>query len=119
MSYKSKLDTRRLDAIRTNLRPRAKEIIARTAYQIEGQAKLNIQLWPLIDTGALFNSIQTEQSDKSDLLWIVHDGVEYGVYWELGHNNIFTRRYEKKPFMVPAVEAFRMSFYTSWNALFV
>ena len=35
-----------------------------------------------VDTGALKNSIEAEE--KTPLAWEIHDGVEYGVYQELG-----------------------------------
>jgi HK97 gp10 family phage protein len=31
----------------------------------------------------------------------------YWFMWEFGHNNLFTRRFERKPFMVPAIEMSR------------
>ena len=63
---------------------------------------MNIQRWSLIDTGDLWNSIEAERSKRG--LWSVHDGVEYGLYWELGHRNIFLRRYVRKPFFTPAID---------------
>jgi hypothetical protein len=46
----------------------------------------------------MLNSVTTTQ--QSEGVYWVHDGVEYGVYHELG-----THRISARPFMVPAVEA--------------
>lgn len=75
------------------------EIVAKAAFDIEAGAK---QRAP-VDTGALENSIQAEQEDS--LTWIVGDGVNYGVYQELG-----THKMPAHPFLVPATEAVRPSF---------
>jgi hypothetical protein len=98
-----KLDTAKLNQLIASMPERADKLTADAAYLIEGGAKMNIQAWPLIDTGALLNSIQAEK--KKSGRWIIHDGVEYGVYWELGHHNIFTRHYMRMPFLGPAVVA--------------
>lgn len=34
----------------------------------------------------------------------VGTNVPYALYWELGHHNIFTRRYERVPVWVPVAE---------------
>lgn len=96
-----KLDTSKLDRLLATIPGKADEVVGQAAMLIEQQAKLNIQRWPLIDTGALLNSIQAEREKPGK--WIVHDGVEYAVFWELGHRNIFLRRYVRKPFLGPAI----------------
>lgn len=55
---------------------------------------------PGVDTGALSNSIHAAKI--SDGVWAVRDGVEYGIYHEIGTVNIAAR-----PWMVPAVERVR------------
>jgi HK97 gp10 family phage protein len=64
-----------------------------------------------VDTGALQNSIRA--SMQSDLLWWVGDGVEYGIYQELG-----TSRMAAHPFMRPAVEMVQREYTGMWVALF-
>jgi HK97 gp10 family phage protein len=93
-----KLDTRRLDAMARGLKTNTSNALARTARQVEATAKMNIIAKDIIDTGAMLNSVTTTQ--QSEGVYWVHDGVEYGVYHELG-----THRISARPFMVPAVEA--------------
>ena len=101
MSVTVKLDTTKLDQLLATLPGNADKVTADAALLIEQGAKMRIQEWPLIDTGALLNSIKADRKKRG--VWIVHDGVEYGVYWELGHHNIFTRHYMRMPFLGPAV----------------
>lgn len=96
-----RLDTSRLDQLLMSIPGDADEIVGKAAMLIEQQAKSNIRGWQLIDTGALLNSIMAERVKRGR--WLVHDGVEYGLYWELGHRNLFLRRYVRKPFFTPAI----------------
>lgn len=93
-----KLDTRKLDALARGLKTNTSNALARTARQVEATAKMNIISKDIIDTGAMLGSVTTTQQSEG-VFW-VHDGVEYGVYHELGTHKISAR-----PFMVPAVEA--------------
>jgi HK97 gp10 family phage protein len=93
MSVTVRLDTRVLDALAKNLDTNTDGALKALAYQVEGQAK---SLAP-VDTGALKGSIWTDR--KRAGLYHVSDGVEYGIYQELG-----TSRMAAHPFMVPAVE---------------
>jgi hypothetical protein len=120
MSATIKLDTTKLNQLIASVPNRADELTRKAAFMIEQQAKMNIQAWPLIDTGALLNSIAVERIKKSNYQvgdfggytrqrksrfgWRqVSAGMEYGVFWELGHRNIFTRHYMRMPFLGPAV----------------
>lgn len=129
----TRLDTRRLDAILSGLDPRGEELIAATARQVQGIVKDSMVSGhgrtykvsksgalhqasapgepPAPDIGNLKNSIEATQQRR--LLWWVHDGVEYGLYLELG-----TSRMAPRPFMVPAVEKIRPQFYKRWAELF-
>jgi len=123
----AKLDTTGLDRLTAQLEARAEKIIAAAAFEIEGQAKANI-LRPtsshpkeLVDTGALLNSIQAEKRGR--LSWWIHDGVEYGIHWELGfHQMVFGKfqmmKISQHPFLIPAVEKVRAKFNTMWAELF-
>jgi len=92
-----RLDTTKLDALARGLKVNTKDALAAVAFQVEANAKSNIIAKDIIDTGAMMNSVQTTQQSPNSY-W-VHDGVEYGIYHELGTHKIGAR-----PFMVPAVE---------------
>ena len=64
-----------------------------TAYQVEGLAENKAP----VRTGALKNSIHTEKVSHED--YRVADGVEYGIYQELG-----TYKMAAHPFLIPALK---------------
>jgi len=70
----------------------ARTALARTAYAIEGDAKV---LCP-VDTGNLVNSISTDVDGMSAE---IGPTAEYGIYVELG-----TSRMAGQPFMAPAAD---------------
>lgn len=107
MAVKVTLDTRILDKIIKQYPAESKQIIAATAFQIEGKAKKNAP----VDTGALRNSIMAEE--VSDYLWQVGDSVEYGIYQELG-----TSRMAAQPFLIPALMSVEKWFLAQWRKLF-
>ncbi len=88
-----KIDTKVLDAMIKNLKINADEAVHTIAYDVEAEAK---QLAP-VDTGALRNSIHNARI--GDKTYWVQDGVNYGIYQELGSYKMAAH-----PFMVPAVE---------------
>ncbi len=69
------------------------QIIGRAAFDIETEAK---KMAP-VETGALRASLNAERVGEAH--YIVSDGVEYGVFQELG-----TSRMAAHPFLVPAFE---------------
>lgn len=89
-----KLDTAILDKFAANLGITTDRALAATAHQVEGYAA---HAAPVL-TGALKNSIHTEKQ-RECVFWVL-DGVEYGIYQELG-----TGKMAAHPFMVPAVES--------------
>lgn len=101
-----RLDTTVLDRLTAETRPRAGVIVMETAFLVEGDAKM---LAP-VDTGALKNSLHTER--KGDLMATVSDGMEYGIFQELG-----TSRMRAQPFMVPALEKNRTQFVEKFRGL--
>jgi hypothetical protein len=103
------LDTRELDRITKELKPRAQRILKAAAAEISGKAKIMAP----VDTGALRNSIDFRQVDE--FTWWVEDGVEYGIYVELPG---ITRHWAGHPFMTPAVEWTRPHFDERWKELF-
>jgi len=130
MKSVAKLDTAVLDRITAQLEPRAANIIGRVAKEIEGDAKMRIgrpgpasHPRALVDTGALMSSILAEAKDAKRLSWWVHDGVEYGIHWELGFHQMVWGRFQmlgisQHPFLVPAVEKFRPEFEKRFAELF-
>lgn len=94
------LDTKELDRLASKLGVNTERALAAIAFQVEAEVVNNIRVKHIIDTGALHDSIATEK--KAQFLYWVADGVEYGIYQELG-----TSRMSARPFMVPAVESVR------------
>jgi hypothetical protein len=114
-----KLDTKKLDALTRETPLKAKEIIRSSSFQIEGWAKERVPRDPkrppknpkIPVTGALRNSINTEIIN-SGFTGIVSDGVEYGIYQELG-----TSRIPARPWLVPAVERMAKEWIAKWKDL--
>ena len=102
-----RLDTRVLDRIARDLNTNTDRVLAGIAFEVEGEAKKRAP----VDTGALKNSINTQRKKKG--LYHVQDGVEYGIYQELG-----TSRMSKHPFMVPAIERVRKTLSEKFKGLF-
>lgn len=109
----------KLPALTAAMRPRASQVVLKTAMDIETTIKQSMQgskggrkyrrpggNWhqastpgdaPAIDTGNLVNSIQVEM--KSDIEGVVSTGTDYAPYLEYG-----TAHMKKRPFMLPAAE---------------
>jgi HK97 gp10 family phage protein len=102
-----RLDTAKLDRIIATFPREAEGVVKSGAQAVQGYAANAAP----VDTGALRNSIHA--SPAGDLLWWVGDGVEYGIYQELG-----TSRMAAHPFMVPAVERTQKPYTAMWIALF-
>ena len=93
MTFSVKLDTRILDEIIRDAPGASNEAVGKITARASGYAKM----FAPVDTGALMNSIDFENTRPG--YWLLHDGVEYGVWQEFG-----TRRMAAHPFMTPAVE---------------
>jgi HK97 gp10 family phage protein len=104
-----KLDTAVLDKITAELKPKAREIIETYGTLMAGDAAKGAP----VETGALRSSITSESHMESDLTYVVQDGVEYGVFQELG-----TSKMAAQPFMVPSIEKWREKFYKAFEGLF-
>lgn len=107
MAGSVRLDDARLRAIRANLAPRAAQIVAGTAFEIEALAKVKAA----VDTGAMRNSIQA--AAVALLTWRVAVGVAYARFVEFG-----TSRMKAQPFLIPAVEQLRAKFISRMAELF-
>lgn len=89
------LDTAVLDELIATVRTRVSKAVNITGLSITSNAAAMAP----VDTSALRNSILSESKMEEDLKFVVQDGVEYGVFQELG-----TSRMSAQPFMIPAVE---------------
>lgn len=103
------IDTRVLDQITTEMKPKAAKIVNKYGLAILSDAA---QLAP-VDTGALRNSLTSESGMTGELTYTIQDGVEYGVYQELG-----TSRMAAQPFLIPAIEAWSQRFQDAFKELF-
>lgn len=102
------LDTSVLDKITKDLKPGAKKVVNQYGKLVTATA---MSLAP-VDTGALKASIGAESDMVDDLTYRVQDGVQYGVFQELG-----THRMAAHPFIVPAVEKWADKFLDAIFAL--
>jgi len=117
-----KLDTRLLDKLTAETKPKAREVVKQYGLAMTNEAaKL-----AAVDTGALRNSIVSESAMRTNvtftdgamvtdetLTYILQDGVEYGIFIEFGTSKIPAR-----PFMLPAVEKYTQAFLNAFNGLF-
>lgn len=89
------------------------------ARVVREAAKRNAAAANLRDSGALINNIALARSKEFTPPIVCYDvGVRHGTkkqrktnndpfywwYWEFGHHNPFTRQFERRPFMIPAIE---------------
>jgi HK97 gp10 family phage protein len=104
------LDTRKLDELIKNTPEKADKVVREWATIITSDAAKSAP----VDTGALRNSILAESPTKiGDLQYRIQDGVEYGIYQDLG-----TYKMAAHPFMVPAVERNWQGFVNAFKGLF-
>lgn len=64
-----------------------------------------------VDTGALRGSIEYEMIDENTAR--IHDGVEYGIFQELG-----TSKMAAQPFFIPAIMSYVNAFIADIKRLF-
>lgn len=102
------LDTSVLDRITAELRPKASAHIEKYGLAITANAAM---LAP-VDTGALRSSLTSESHMESELLFVLQDGVTYGIFQELG-----TSKMAAQPFVIPALENWRERFLNSFAEL--
>lgn len=58
-------------------------------------------------TGNVQNSVtylEPYEVGNGDYETLVGTNVDYALFWELGHNNIFTRKPEHEPVWIPAIQ---------------
>lgn len=103
------IDTSILDKMTAEMKPKARGIVEKYGTAIAGDAAKNAP----VDTGALRSSILAASKMIADLVFRIQDGVNYGVFQELG-----TSKMAAQPFIVPAVEAWREKFRNAFSELF-
>lgn len=71
-------------------------------------------------TGLLWNSVtlSTIESTPAGSSVRVGTNVEYALYWELGHHNIFTKHFERDPKWVPTFEKNRQRYAEAFTTAF-
>lgn len=106
ITLKFKIKTVRSAQLIEKRRDLVKQILVKTATDIEATAK---SLAP-VDTGFLRNSIQVDLGDIQELRARVKVGAEYGRFVEFG-----TRKMAAQPYLTPAVEQHRAAFKAAMN----
>lgn len=107
MGVVTRLNMGPLLKLKAEARPKAAKIVGRTAFIIEGKAKM----LAAVDTGALRNSIKAKQ--LGELTWEVAPHVDYAWYQEFG-----TSKMPAHPYLIPAVEGQRAAFVAAMRELF-
>lgn len=82
----------------------ARNMLLAAATVVQNQAKRNVRggfKSGDFVTGTLINKIDVEVEDDHAE---IGTEVDYGAFWEVGHNNIFTRKYEREEWLRPAME---------------
>lgn len=105
-----KLDTSVLDALIAQFPGKVAALVETYGTKIAGDAA---RLAP-VDTSALRNSLLSESKMTGQTEYTVQDGVEYGIFQELG-----TSKMKAQPFVVPAVEANTKPFIDAFTKLFL
>ena len=68
-------------------------------------------------TGNVMNSVTVAPPRNDGGSWSVTIGsnVDYAAFWELGHWNIFTRRYMRVPIWVPTMQSLRQDIVAAYS----
>lgn len=103
------IDTSVLDKITADLKPKAAEIVEAHGQKVASDWAAGVP----VDTGAYRSSILSESKMTDELTFTASDGVEYGVFVELG-----TSKMAARPSLVPALERNRQGFYNAFKGLF-
>lgn len=83
----------------------SKEMLRAAAIVVQNQAKRNVRggfKSGDFVTGELMRSI-THRLEWDARRAVVGTTKKYGAFWELGHHNAFTRKYEREPWLGPAL----------------
>jgi HK97 gp10 family phage protein len=103
------IDTSVLDKMTEELKPRASDTVNTYGLLMAGDAAKGAP----VDTSALRNSILSESAMSGEMTFTLQDGVEYGIFQELG-----TSKMAARPFLVPAFEKWADKFLKAFEELF-
>lgn len=103
------LDTSVLDKITANLQPKAAKIIHKWGIKMAGEWSASV---PYVTT-AFQQSILSESKMVAPLTYRLSDGVEYGIFVELG-----THKKAARPHLVPTIEKNYQGFCEAFGELF-
>lgn len=106
-SISIRLDTRKLDKLLNELKPRADKILDAVSIAVQAQATMNTTR---VDTGAMKGGWRWKRS--GNLVRTVWNTQEYAYYHEFG-----TMRISAAPMLTPAIEAERPKLAKAWEAL--
>lgn len=83
----------------------AHNMLTAAAVVVEGRAKRNVRggfKSGRFVTGNIMNKI-THRVDRKRMAAEIGTTVDYGAFWELGHHSPWTRKYERKEWLKPAL----------------
>ncbi len=103
------LDTSVLDKITAEMQPKASKIVNKYGLAIASSWAADVN----VDTSAFRNSILSESKMISDMTYEASDGVDYGIWNEIG-----TSTRAAKPSLSQAVEMWRDKFLNAFSELF-
>lgn len=103
------LDTSVLDKITAEMQPKASKIVNKYGLAIASSWSQDVRK----DTTAFEQSILSESKMTGDLTFTASDGVDYGIWNELG-----TSKMAAKPSLTQAVEKWRDKFLNAFSELF-
>jgi HK97 gp10 family phage protein len=114
------VDTSVLDKMLAEARPKAAQIVetyGKLMTADAGKMAPRDPSRPPLDpsqptSGKLKASIQENSGMTGELTYTLQDGVEYGIFHELG-----TKRMRARPFIVPAVERWKAKFLAAFKQL--
>ena len=72
-------------------------------------------------TGGVINSVTRGQPFRDGMGWTIEVGTNlmYALFWEIGHHNLFTRKYERvekwRPAFMDSREAMRAAYSREWQ----
>jgi hypothetical protein len=71
-------------------------------------------------TGNVLNSVTRSEpmDDANGAFILVGTNVNYALYWELGHQNLFTRKFERKEVWMPAFLGSRGEQYAAFQRVY-
>ena len=85
------IDTTELDRIMRDLNVNTNEAVKSIAFDVEGEIKKVATDMKIYKSGAFISSIKAEYIGGELSGWWVTDGVDYGIWQEIGHHNVPAR----------------------------